>query len=164
MNSYGFRGFEVSSVIKDADIEEVWDRVETWTGVNYELGPLLRMTIPKDYPRVSDIPADGNVHFTSYIMVLGILPIDAHRLSLQSIDPPHFFDERSSNFMMRVWTHRRTLEAVDDGVRVTDRCTMQPRAIFPSGLMAFVFHQVFKRRHRRLVRYYARKNKAVQRG
>ena len=157
MNSRGFRGFEVSSTINDVEIDEVWNRIETWDGVNFELGPLIRMSAPADYPRVSDIPPDGIVHFTSYILLFGFLPIDAHRFGLVAVEAPYLFDERSSNNMMRVWTHRRHLETVPDGVKVTDHCTVQARWFMPGALMTWIYRQIFKRRHRRLVRYFQRR-------
>ncbi len=157
MDSYGFRGFEISTVIVGVDIEAVWDRVETWQGVNYELSPLVRMTAPAAYPRVSDIPADGEIHFTSYILLFGVLPIDAHRFALRAREAPFYFDERSHNSLIKVWTHRRSLEAVEGGVRVTDHCTIKPRLYLTGGLLGFIYRQIFRHRHRRLKRYFARR-------
>ncbi len=161
MQSFGFRGFEMSTVIQQADIQDVWNRIETWEGVNYELAPLVRMTVPANFPKVSDIPADGKIHFVSYILLFGFLPIDAHKFGLRAVEAPHFFDERSHNFMMKVWTHKRTVASAGKSVVVTDTCSLTPRLPLSGGLLTFVYRQVFRWRHRRLARYFASRQPAT---
>lgn len=155
MHMIAYRGFEASSVIKEVSMDEVWDRIETWDGVNHELGPWVHMSFPPEYARVSEIPADGECHFVSVVSFFGFLPFDQHRVTFVGMEKGRFFDERSSNFMMKVWTHKRTLSQVSGGVRVTDQCTIQARLPLTGGLVAFLYRQVFKRRHRRLARYFA---------
>lgn len=159
MDMFAYRGFEASSVIKDVSTDEVWDRIETWDGVNYELGPWVHMSFPPDFARVTDIPADGQCHFVSTMSFFDFLPFDLHRVTFVGMEKGSFFDERSSNFMMKVWTHIRTLEKVGDGVCVTDRCTIEARLPLTGSLVAFLYRQTFKRRHRRLVRYFAERSK-----
>lgn len=144
--------FERSSVIPGATQEAVWARIGSWDGVNHELGPELKMTFPARFARLDDIPADNTSHFASTILLFGILPIDRHHFSLVARSAPHFFDERSSNLNMSVWTHKRTLVAHNGGVTVTDVCTFVPRLFFMGPLLKAIFSGVFNRRHKRLVR------------
>jgi ligand-binding SRPBCC domain-containing protein len=111
-------------------------------GVNAELRPLVRMTFP---PHAARIGPD----FTSTILLLGLLPIDRHRLHLDAIEPPRRFAERSSTLVHRVWRHERTLEPDGAGGTVlTDRVAFDARVPFPRAAIALVFAH----RHRRLRR------------
>ncbi len=148
--------FELSCLVRNKTLTEVWQRVESWEGVNAELGPWIKMTAPDRFPTVSTIPADGVSHFTSYFLLLGVLPIDAHRLAMLVVDPPNTFHEQSSNLMISRWTHIRRLQETDEGVQVTDYCEIQPRLRLTGRLLHAVYLQVFRRRHRRLVRFFAR--------
>ncbi len=147
--------YEMASTIEGVSVEDVWDRVNTWEGVNYELGPLVKMSVPSKYPRVSDVPADGQCHFASKILLLGILPIDSHNFALRAIDPPNYFDERSENRMMRLWTHKRTVTTVGKGVLVTDHCGFEPRLAFLGRMLFWVYNRVFRARHQRLTRFFS---------
>ena len=146
--------FEISSFIKGVSPEVVWDRINTWEGVNYELAPLVQMSVPSEYPRVSDVPADGKYYFSSRVLLLGILPIDSHKFGLRAVDPPNYFDERSENKMMRFWTHKRTVSAVNNGVLVTDHCGFEPRLAVLGGLLLRVYRYIFSARHRRLTSFF----------
>ncbi len=148
--------YTFSSILPGVSATQVWERISSWEGVNYELGPLVQLSVPSQYPRVSDIPADGHNHFNSKVLLLGFLPIDIHRFALRAIDPPNLFDERSSNGLMRVWAHKRTLTPVEGGVEVTDNCGFEPRLGLLGGLLLITYRYIFRRRHRRLVRYFAR--------
>ena len=91
------------------------------------------MSVPSEYPRVSDVPADGKYYFSSRVFLLGILPIDSHKFGLRAVDPPNYFDERSENKMMRFWKPKRTVSAVNNGVLVTDHCGFEPRLAVLGG-------------------------------
>jgi ligand-binding SRPBCC domain-containing protein len=147
--------FEYSCLLPGVAREQVWRRVGSWEGVNAELHPWFRMTFPPRFSRIEDIPADGQHHFTSTILLLGILPFDRHRFSLLGLDENHFFDERSSNFTVSVWKHKRMLEAEDGGVRVTDSCAFTPRISLMGKPLLAVYGAIFRRRHRRLAAYFA---------
>lgn len=61
---------EVSSVVA-APQTEVWDRVASFAGVNYELGPWLRMTAPAgvDSIELDQVPL-GRKWFRSWVLLL----------------------------------------------------------------------------------------------
>ena len=59
--------YQYSSSLVGVSPQQVWDRISSWEGVNYELGPLVKMSVPSVYAQLIDIPADGECHFTSKI-------------------------------------------------------------------------------------------------
>ena len=155
MNQPKKYAYRFESVLPGMSAQDVWNRVSAWEGVNYELGPLVEMTFPSTYSHLLEIPADGESHFTSKILLFGFLPIDAHKFALRAISPPNYFDESSSNNMMRVWTHKRVVAQTPEGVKVTDECTFEPRFRLTGGLLLFVYKSIFAHRHARLKKYFS---------
>ncbi|MDJ0920896.1 MAG: hypothetical protein QNI84_07195 [Henriciella sp.] len=147
--------FQQSSFIPNVSRDEVWQQVGSWEGVNYELGPVFRMSYPNAYAQLADIPADGKSYFSAGVRLFGLVPVDQHKFSFTGFDAPNSFDERSSNFNMTLWTHRRTLIERDGGVEITDTCSFVPRLPFMGGVLKSIFAWVFKRRHQRLIRHFA---------
>jgi hypothetical protein len=148
--------FEVGSVVPAAP-DEVWARVGTMEGVNHELLPLVRMTCPRAFAGMRlDAATDrlGTRLFRSWILLLGVLPVDYDDLTLVRIEPGRGFLESSTMLSQRRWVHERILEAVPGGCRVTDRVRFEPRLPVPAGLFLPVFRFVFRHRHRRLAGYF----------
>ncbi len=142
--------FETRSHLPGVTPQEVWRAVTSWRGVNHELGPLLRMTHPARYPGVEDIPTDGRCHFVSVVLLLGVIPVELHRVAFRGLEAGDHFDEVSSNLTMREWHHYRSVRAVEGGVEVVDRCRIVPRAAWLGPLLERIYRAVFRRRHRRL--------------
>ncbi|MBU3067143.1 hypothetical protein KO481_37190 [Nocardia sp. NEAU-G5] len=141
----------------DAPIEKVWAAITSFEGINAELRPYLRMTVPRGACGRTIADAEPGITLgRSYILLFGGLPIDADTIGIAEIDPGRRFREESTMVSMRVWVHERALRALDDGrTEVTDVVHFTPRA--PLGLIpgwgsllrsALAF--VFRHRHRRL--------------
>jgi ligand-binding SRPBCC domain-containing protein len=148
--------FEVSSVVP-AHPDQVWARVSTIEGVNDELMPLARMTLPRQYAGMRLDPAIvplGERAFRSWILLFGVVPIDFDDLTLLRIEPGRGFLERSPMLSQRVWVHERSLEPVDGGCRVTDRIRFEPRLPVLGPVLLPVFRFFFHHRHRRLGRFF----------
>jgi hypothetical protein len=105
-------------------------------GVNEELMPLVRMTVPR---RARGLTLAG-----------GVVPFDAHFLCLEAIGERRFL-ERSSSLLQRVWEHERTVVPEGGGCRVTDRVTFEPRLPGAARLAGPLVERIFRHRHRRLV-------------
>ncbi|HYR96139.1 MAG TPA: hypothetical protein VEM57_05345 [Candidatus Binatus sp.] len=149
-----FHEFEVTSVVP-ASPERVWERVSTMEGVNHELRPLARMTHPKDLVRLDPaLVQPGKRLFRSWILLLGVIPVDYDDLTLLRIEPGRGFLEASPLFTQRRWIHQRTLEAVGGGCRVTDRVRFEPRLPVGGRVLVALYRFVFRHRHRRLGRYF----------
>jgi ligand-binding SRPBCC domain-containing protein len=140
-----------------ADADTVWARVATPAGVNDELRPWLRMTVPAGWRdrSIADV-APGTHIGRSWILLLGVVPFDVDDLTIAEIGPRHFV-ERSPLLSAAQWQHERTVTPHGHGCRLEDRLTFEPRALtarIPGGvrLHTAVVRAIFRHRHRRLVR------------
>jgi ligand-binding SRPBCC domain-containing protein len=145
------RGPIVTSSFLRAAPEAVWEHVVTIEGINAEFGGLLRMTAPRDVrERGLGGVTTGERICRSWILLLGVLPIDYDDITLVELDPPHGFLERSPMLSNRLWEHRRTIEPADGGCVLTDAIGYEPRVPLPHALLRRVYGAVFALRHRRL--------------
>lgn len=136
---------------------EVWAAATDQAGINGELKPLLRMTMPA---RVRGVPLDefpiGSPVGRSWILLFGLIPVDYDDLCLVELEPPRRFRERSKTLMFGLWEHERTVEpSAGDGCVVTDRLgfTLKPPLYRVPGAAAAaraVVGFLFGHRHRRL--------------
>jgi hypothetical protein len=135
----------------------VWSRAVTAEGINHELGPWIKMTMPRGL-RGRDIddlevPAYPG---RSWLLLLGVIPFDYDDLGIEEIGPGHRFRERSTMLSMRSWEHERTVTpSGSERCRVTDRVAFEPRsaiAWLPGAdrVARALIARVFARRHRRL--------------
>jgi hypothetical protein len=143
-----------------ASADEVWAAVTTPAGVNYELRPLLRMTIPGRWSAATldEVPLNEPLG-RSWILLGGVLPVDFDDLCLIERGPGHRFQEQSKTSTLSPWRHERTVIADGDGCTITDRLQFAPRGLLrhlpgmtrlASGVVRFLFGH----RHRRLARRY----------
>ena len=124
----------------------------TADGVNAELMPLVRMTVPRGHDDISlaDVE-DGTTIGRSWVLLFGLIPFDYDDIHIGSIEPGRAFCERSTMLSQRRWEHDRTVDP--DGPAacvVTDSVRFEPRLPLPPGLLRPVFHWFFRRRHRKL--------------
>lgn len=134
--------------------EEVWSLVGTFDGVNEELWPWLQMTCPEPQTHLETWAegTQGQTLFESQLLLFGALPIDRHALGIEAIYPGEGFDERSHSRLHAEWRHRRRVEPVIGGCRVSDCVDFQPRGRLAPMKPAIrvVVRAVFAWRHRRL--------------
>ena len=138
----------------------LWERAISPEGVNDELAPFLRMTVP---PALRDMSPDdvvvGERLGRSWILLLGAIPIDYDDVTLAEVEPQRRFLERSSMASMQLWQHERIVEDEDEGSRVTDRVLFIPRRPlrWVPGIelvLALIVRAVLRHRHRRLRHYW----------
>jgi hypothetical protein len=141
---------EVSSEL-GAGAEAVWARAIDPDGINYELRPLMRMTVPRGAEDFGlDAPEPGHIG-RSWILLFGFLPFDYDDLNLVRVEPGRGFLERSSMLSMRLWEHERTLEPLGENrCQVTDRLAWEPRLPLPGAWLRPLISLVFRHRHKRL--------------
>lgn len=131
--------------------DAVWARVITAAGVNDELRPLLRMTVPRGLEDFSiDDVEIGRPIGRSWVLLFGLIPFDYDELCLQRVEPGRGFLERSRMLSQRLWEHERTIEPREGGCELTDRVAWEPRLPLPGALLAPLIRAVFQHRHRRL--------------
>jgi ligand-binding SRPBCC domain-containing protein len=133
----------------------VWERVITPEGINHELMPLMRMTIPRGVDTLdpATVPL-GERLFRSWVLLFGVIPFDYDDIGLVRFEPGRGFHERSTMLTQRLWEHERTLEPDGEGCLVTDRLRFEPRAAVPVGVTRRLVTATFAHRHRRLRGYF----------
>lgn len=143
-----------------APVEVVWERVVSPEGINHELAPLLRMTVPAAAKGRSIAQfAAGDRVGRSWLLALRLMPIDFDDIRLAELDPGRRFLEDSRMLSMRRWRHERTLTPVAGGTAVQDCIWFEPRAplqcvpVFERAMRSGIA-ALFRHRHRRLRRYF----------
>ncbi len=141
-----------------APVDTVWERVVSQEGINYEMGPYIKMTMPKAFRGKSIGEVSPGTHIgKSLLLLFGVIPFGYDDITITQIEPGRMFLEQSSMTGMRTWIHHRTLEPIGDKTIVTDSLTLAPRLRIPglAGLLGTIVAAFFESRHRRLRRYYA---------
>jgi hypothetical protein len=139
----------------EASPAQVWDRVITPEGINDEMRPYLKMTLPPGVDGLDPENVELGVPIgRSWILLFRLLPFDYDEVTLVRLEPGRGFLERSRMLSQRVWEHERTLEPVAGGCRVTDRLRWQPRLGLPGRPLRPVIAWFFRHRHRRLRRHF----------
>lgn len=156
MNPPGTRSAEISvSSRLDASPASVWDRVITPEGINDEMRPYLRMTLPPGVGEISPETIEIGVPIgRSWILLFGLVPFDYDEVCLARLEPGCGFLERSKMLSQRLWEHERTIEPAAAGCIVTDRVSWQPRFGLPGAPLRPVIAWFFRHRHQRLRRHF----------
>jgi hypothetical protein len=156
VNAAATRAAEISvSSQLSASPAAVWDRIITPEGINDEMRPYLRMTLPPGVDQLDPESIEIGVPIgRSWILLFGLLPFDYDDVCLARLEPGRGFLERSRMLSQRCWEHERTLEPIDGGCRVTDRVSWQPRLGLPGRPLRPVVGSFFRHRHKRLRRHF----------
>ena len=135
----------------------VWARVTSVEGVQHELRPWLRMTVPRAAKGISleDVELNRPIG-RSWVLALGVIPFDYDEITLVERGPGLRFLERSPMGSMRLWQHERVVEPRgDEACVVTDRLTFEPRVPGSRRLARRIVERIFAHRHRRLHGWFA---------
>jgi hypothetical protein len=134
-----------------AEPSAVYERVMSAAGINFEMAPLLRMTVPRGLGDLDLAGVEPGRLGRSWILLFGLVPVDYDDLGLERIDPGRGFLERSTMLSQRLWEHERTIEPLPSGGCIlTDRIAWEPRLPLPGRLLRPLFGAFFRHRHRRL--------------
>lgn len=144
--------FEISSDLA-APAEVVWRHVTDMAGVNDEMRPLMRMTVPPGLhgSRIGDLPV-GRRAGRSWLLLLGVLPVDFDDLTIAEMGPGLRFREESRMLTQSRWEHERSVTAIEGGSRVRDSLRWQGRIAALGALYELGVPVLFGHRHRRLRR------------
>lgn len=146
----------------EAPSDRVWERVVTPEGINHELGPWLRMTMPRALRgrTIQDAPV-GERLGRSWILFARLIPVDFDDIGLAELEPGRRFLERSTMLTMSRWEHERIVDPwPGGGAAVTDRLSFTPRAalrLIPGGgaVAEGIVRRLFAHRHRRLAAHFS---------
>lgn len=152
---------EQTSIVPAAP-EEVWERVTSPEGINHELAPFVRMTVPGPMKRrtVAELKP-GDRLGRSWLLFLGFLPFDFDDIRIAELEHGRRFREASTMLSIERWEHERVLRPTSSGTEVADRVTFQlkkPLAYLPfvERALAGALSKLFAHRHRRLAKWFAR--------
>src|SRR3546814_13771223 len=122
-------------------------------GVNAELSPLVRMSVPQAYACLTlrDAP-QGSLLFKSWLLLFGILPFDHHALRIEKLWD-YGFQEDSSSWLQRRWRHKRFTELMPNGSRLVAELEIEPRFL-PAWLVRPFVRLLFPPRHPILPRHF----------
>jgi hypothetical protein len=148
--------FEIASRLA-ADPAAVWERAMSAEGINAELGPLLKMTVPRGLDSLDLHGLQPGPLGRSWLLLFGVIPIDYDQICLERIEPGRGFLERSTMLTQRLWEHERTIEADGQGggTVLRDRLGWEPRLPLPGAALRPLIGAVFNHRHRQLRRHFA---------
>jgi hypothetical protein len=149
--------FEITTRLA-APADEVWAAALTEEGINHELRPWLRMTMPKSFAESGltfETAPLGETLGRSWILLGRVLPVDYDDIRLVERGPGLRFLERGRLGSARTWQHEREVAAAGDGAcEVTDRLEIELRAplraIGATRLAGRVIRFLFTHRHKRL--------------
>lgn len=148
------------SSIVAAPPAEVWRVVTSPEGINFELMPVMRMTVPRQLKgkAIHEMALREKIG-RSWFFLLGVLPIDFDDITIAELEDGRRFLERSTMMSMSAWEHERTLAACSGGTEVHDRIMfrMRPPLGWVPGAHAVIgtlLGWLFEHRHRRLARWF----------
>jgi hypothetical protein len=134
-----------------ANCSEVWAAVSTVGGTNRELAPFVRLTDPTGGAPFDAEPWRRGA-LVSWQLLLGVIPVDRHRVELVALPDGRGFRESSSSWWYRVWWHERTLLDDPGGCVVRDSVEIEPRLGVFDPIVGWAVRWTFRRRHRSLQR------------
>jgi ligand-binding SRPBCC domain-containing protein len=143
--------FQISSQLA-APPAAIWNFVRTLSGVNHELYPLVRMTLPggTNVVQIDQAPLNQRL-FRSWILLGGVLPVDYTDLTISYVDPGRGFIDSSPMLSQKEWRHERRLDPDPAGGCVlTDKVAFRPRLALMGPALRTSVGVVLRHRHRRL--------------
>jgi len=142
--------------------DRVWARAVTPEGINHELGPWMRMRMPRALRgKTIDDVRPGEPLGRCWLLLFGVVPFDYDDLTVAELEPGRRFLERSTMLSMRSWEHERIVEPRGEGAcEVADRLRFEPRrwVAWIPGAERFARNLVgrtFDHRHGRLRGYWS---------
>lgn len=130
---------------------EVWAAMSTVGGINRELAPFVRLTDPTGGAPFDAEPwREGTP--VSWQLLLGVIPIDRHRIEMVALPAEGGYRESSFTCWYRVWWHERTLLDDPGGCVVRDSVEVEPRLRVFDPFTGWAVRWTFRRRHRSLKR------------
>lgn len=133
--------------------EVVWRHVTEMDGVNHEMRPLLRMTVPPGLRTAGiDQIEVGRRAGRSWLLLFGFLPVDFDDLTIAERGPGWRFREESRMLTQSRWEHERRVQPAAGGCRIVDELAWQGRIAPLGALYRLAVPVLFHHRHRRLRR------------
>lgn len=140
---------------------DVWARITTPEGINDEIMPFLRMTLPRHLRNMKvDEVEVGKPLCRSWFLLGGVLPVDFDNITVEALDPPRMFREHSTMLTFSDWIHERRVEAVTEEISlIHDRLSWVGRGPINKTrpmrwLQRRLLRGMFAHRHRKLLTHF----------
>ncbi len=135
----------------DISKEKLWERIHTFSKLDFELSPVLKMTFPADYKEIpfEECPTNRFI-FSSVVLLFRFIPIDFYKVRLVKVILNKGFIEESESLFTSLWMHTRTIEGRGNKCEIRDQLEVTARSIFYVPFIWLLIKIVFKNRHRRL--------------
>lgn len=125
---------------------QAWRWITSVQGIQTELQPFLRMSVPDGLQSLEDLHVEpGQRLFRSTLFLFGRLPIDHSDLTLLSLEHGVGFVEQSPMGSMHQWCHARRIAPTATGCTLTDDLRFEPRWATP--VVAWCVRRLFTHRH-----------------
>lgn len=147
--------FEIETQLAVSPNELAHDSL-SMSGVNFELGPLLKMSAPDIWQSkpITEWPTNQNL-FGSNVLLLGLIPIDRHYFKFRTISS-FGFNESSKSVMNKLWSHERIIKSAGSGSVVKDIIIYESKLGISGNLFMPIYKAIFKHRHNRLRAKYSK--------
>lgn len=136
----------------NAPQQVVWEWATSVQGIQNEMMPLMKMTMPKSVTSLSEVePTLNEPLFRSWILLLGIIPVDYSYVTLIEYESGQSFVEESRMGQFRLWRHARRVDVCEtnpDACVIHDTLTFQPKCLIAINI--WMVNTLFKHRHRQL--------------
>lgn len=72
----------------DCPVDKVWERVTTQEGINDEMGPYMKMTMPKQFrgKSIADVTPGTRIG-KSFLLLFGVLPFGFDDITVARLEP-----------------------------------------------------------------------------
>lgn len=147
------RQFSISSDLA-VPAAHLWRHAVDPLDLNSEFRPLLSMSFPQGLEDITAGWEPGRIRFRSLIALGGLIPVEYDDLAFQEVVEGRYFLERSTMLTQSEWEHRREIEPLAGGARITDSVSFTSRVEALESLFERIFRLVFRWRHRNLRRIY----------
>jgi hypothetical protein len=150
--------FDIASDLA-APPDSVWKHATGVAGVNFELRPLMRMTVPAGFADMTldEFPLGQRVA-RSWVLLFGLVPVDYDDLTIVERGPRRRFLENSRLLTQSNWSHERIIEPAPNGCRLTDHLRWNGRNQALGAMYQVAIPILFRHRHRRLRRLFGGPN------
>ncbi len=126
------------------------------SGANDELWPLARMTFPIRLDSQTPVEQLVGHEFHSWMLGLGFIPLVRRTIRVKAFEVGRFY-ECSTSWAMGNQCHERTAVGATDGSTVlADTLVTESRGRLRDTVLRVGTTMVFRRRHRRLRRHFAK--------
>ena len=136
--------------------DKIWESITSVKSIRKEIQPFFTMTAPQHIKSLGDIKlALGKPLFRSYVLLLGIIPIDYSDMTLLELEEKLGFVEQSPMKSMKLWRHERSIKphhSKPDTVILIDKLIFQPRRA--KILVKKFIEVVFTHRHKVLKKHF----------